>query len=349
MSATQSMRPYLEALMSRRDLSTADASAALRYAVSGSAAPAEIAAFLALLAAKGETAAEVAGVARAMRDVMVGVDCGDGALLDIVGTGGDGFGTVNISTAASVLAAACGCRVAKHGNRSVSSKCGSADVLEELGVEIDLDSAGVAGCVRDAGVGFMYAPVHHPAMRHVAPVRKALGVRTVMNVVGPLLNPAGADCGVIGVYSPDFLDVMADALVDLGMRHALVVHTAGLDEFSVTGVSDVVEVRDGVKLERSKFDASEVCGLRRCSVEELRGGDRGVNAAIIKKVLAGEMPGAMAEAIALNAGVGCYVYGLDDSIQSGVERAMAVLKSGDAMRTLNLWVEASQCATKVAA
>jgi anthranilate phosphoribosyltransferase len=216
-------------------------------------------------------------------------------------------------------------------------------------VEIDLDNAGVAGCVRDAGVGFMYAPVHHPAMRHVAPVRKALGVRTVMNVVGPLLNPAGADCGVIGVYSPDFLDVMADALVDLGMRHALVVHTAGLDEFSVTGVSDVVEVRDGVKLERSKFDASEVCGLRRCSVEELRGGDRGVNAAIIKKVLAGEMPGAMAEAIALNAGVGCYVYGLDDSIQSGVERAMAVLKSGDAMRTLNLWVEASQCATKVAA
>jgi anthranilate phosphoribosyltransferase len=347
------MRPYLEALTARRDLSSAEAADALRYAVSGAAAPAEIAAFLALLAAKGETAAEVAGVATAMRGVMVPVEVGDlggGGLLDIVGTGGDGFGTVNISTAAAVLAAACGCRVAKHGNRSVSSKCGSADVLEALGVAIELSPAGVAQCVREAGIGFMFAPMHHPAMRHVAPVRKALGVRTVMNVVGPLLNPAGATCGVIGVYSPEFLDVMADALVALGVRRAMVVHTAGLDEYSATGVSEVVEVRGGAKLARARFDAAEVCGLRRCAVEELAGGGREENAAILRRVLGGEEgAGAVAEAVALNAGVGCYLYGLEDSVEEGVKRALEVLRSGEALRTLDLWVEVSQKAAKVAA
>lgn len=350
------MRPYLEALTAARDLSAADASSALRYAVSGAADPAEIAALLALLAAKGETAAEIAGVAEAMRAVMVpvavrGGDGGDdgrgGELLDIVGTGGDGFGTVNISTAAAVLAAACGCRVAKHGNRSVSSKCGSADVLEALGVAIELSPEGVADCVADAGIGFMYAPMHHPAMRFVAPVRKALGIRTVMNVVGPLLNPAGATCGVIGVYSPAFLDVMADALVALGVRRAVVVHTAGLDEYSTTGVSEVVEVRDNKKLERATFDAAAACGLPRCTVEDLAGGGRDENAAILRDVLAGNRSGPIADCVALNAGVGCYVYGMTDSIESGVELARGVLSSGAALRTLDLWAASSQRAGKL--
>lgn len=353
-AAPPSMRPYLEALTAARDLSAADAASALRYAVSGAADPAEIAALLALLAAKGETAAEVAGVAEAMRAVMVPVTVGGGQpgggeLLDIVGTGGDGFGTVNISTAAAVLAAACGCRVAKHGNRSVSSKCGSADVLEALGVAIALSPEGVAECIDEAGIGFMYAPMHHPAMRFVAPVRKALGIRTVMNVVGPLLNPAGATCGVIGVYSPAFLDVMADALVTLGVRRAVVVHTAGLDEYSTTGVSQVVEVRDNAKLPRATFDAAAACGLPRCSVDELAGGGRDENAAILRDVLGGTRPGPIADCVALNAGVGCYVYGLANSIESGVERAREVLASGAGLRTLDLWAASSQRAGRAAA
>lgn len=346
--AATSMRPYLESLTARKDLTTAETTAALSYAVSGNASPAEIAAFLALLAAKGEASAEVTGVATAMRAVMVPVEAGEPGkrVLDIVGTGGDGAGTVNISTAASIVAAAAGCRVAKHGNRSVSSKCGSADVLEALGIDLELSPEGVSQCVNEAGIGFMYAPSHHPAMRFVAPVRKALGVRTVFNIAGPLLNPADASCGVIGVYSPALLDVMAETLLALGMKNALVVHSDGLDEFSNTGIADVVEIRHGAKLARTTFDPATKCNMPLCSIGDLKGGDAQDNAKIIRGVLGGELSGPVADAIALNAGVGCYVYGLASSIEEGVDLTRKLLSSGQALKTLDLWAATSQKANK---
>jgi anthranilate phosphoribosyltransferase len=343
------MRPYLEKLMAHLDLSAREASDALSYAVSGSADSAEVAALLALLAAKGESAGEIAGIAKAMRARMVPVpvpENASGRLLDIVGTGGDNAGTVNISTAAAVVAAAAGCKVAKHGNRSVSSKCGSADVLEELGISLSLTPEGVADCVDACGIGFMYAPNHHPSMRFVAPVRKALKIRTVFNIMGPLLNPAGATHGVIGVYSPAILDVMADALIQLGMQRAVVVHTDGLDEYSNTGLSSVVEIRDGVKT-RSQFDAQAVCGMPCVPLSALKGGDAKENAGIIRCVLSGNQTGPIADAIALNAGVGCYVYGMDDSIADGVNRCREVLRSGAGIRTLELWAKSSQRAAQV--
>lgn len=341
-----SMRPHLERLVKGVDLAASEAGDAVSYIVSGEAQVAEVAAFLALLAAKGESSEEIAGIASAMRDRMVRVDCQESQdnpvpILDIVGTGGDGANTVNISTAASILAAACGCRVAKHGNRSVSSKSGSADVLEELGVSLDQDSEGVRRCILEGEIAFMFAPNHHPAMRHVAPVRKAMGIRTIFNILGPLLNPAGADRGVIGVYSPELVPRMAEALLTLGVDRAIVVHTEGLDEFSNTGVSDVVEVREG-KLLRGKFDPSAECGMAMCSIDDLRGGDAEYNARIIKAVLSGQEKGPIADAIALNAGVGCYVYGLDESIPEGVARAKRVLAEGSSMDTLRKWAALSQ-------
>jgi anthranilate phosphoribosyltransferase len=341
------MRPFLEQLTRRQDLTEADASAALSYAVSGAADPAEVGAFLALLAAKGESASEIAGLAAAMRTRMIAVPSSGAPVLDIVGTGGDGAGTVNISTAAAIAAAAAGCKVAKHGNRSVSSRCGSADVLEELGISLSLSPEGVRDCLEAAGIGFMFAPNHHPAMRLVAPVRKALKIRTVFNIMGPLLNPASATRGVIGVFSPALLPVMAEALAALGMEHAVVVHTDGLDEYSNTGVSSVVEIRDGLVLPQSSFDPLVECAMPRCTIEDLKGGDATENAGIIKRVLAGDLTGPIADAIALNAGVGCYVYGLDRTISQGVDRVREVLSRGDAMQTLAAWAASSQSAVKV--
>jgi anthranilate phosphoribosyltransferase len=344
---TGSLRPYLERLSRRENLSKAEASAALSYVVSGAADPAEIGAFLALLAAKGESADEIAGVASAMRARMTTVPTGAAQVLDIVGTGGDGAGTVNISTAAAILAAASGCKVAKHGNRSVSSRCGSADVLEELGISLSLSPEGVRDCLETANIGFMFAPNHHPSMRFVAPVRKALRIRTVFNIMGPLLNPAGATRGVIGVYSPALLPVMADALATLGMEHAVVVHTDGLDEYSNTGVSSVIEIQNGRVLPLAKFDAQVECGIPRCTIADLKGGDAADNAAIIRRVLSGELVGPITDAIALNAGVGCYVYGLDKTVADGVERVKGVLMRGEGLRTLSIWAESSQAAVEV--
>lgn len=338
------MRPYLERLTARRDLSTEEAASAVAYAVSGKADAAEVGAFLALLSAKGESVDEIAGVATAMRERMVPVSY-HSRVLDIVGTGGDGADTVNISTAASIVAAAAGCKVAKHGNRSVSSKCGSADVLEELGISLSLSPDGVAECIDKSGIGFMFAPNHHPAMKFVSPVRKSLKIRTIFNIMGPLLNPAQASCGVIGVYSPALLDNIADTLIRLGVQHALVVHTEGLDELSNTGIASIIEIRDGKKSRRS-LDASVECRLPRCSVHELKGGDAGQNACIIRQVLSGSLTGPVADAIALNAGAGIYVYGLESSLANGVQRAREMLSSGAALNTLENWAAASRSAEK---
>lgn len=334
------MRPYLEKLVKLENLTLDDARTATDYAVSGDAHDAEIAAFLSLLSAKGETVAEVSGIVASMQHHMVQVQ-ENHDVLDIVGTGGDGANTVNISTASSIVAAAAGCRVAKHGNRSVSSKSGSADVLEELGVQLLLSPKGVLNCVDEAGIGFMFAPNFHPAMKIVGPVRKAMKIRTVFNVIGPLLNPCLAKCAVIGVYELNLLDLMAEVLISTGVKRAVVVHTEGLDEYSNTGVSQVIEVKGGQK-ERYAFDPKAELGMPKAEISDLRGGDARYNADIIRRVLSGELEGPITNAIALNAGVGCYVYGVADSVKEGVDLAKGVLKTGKPLHTLETWAAVSQ-------
>lgn len=334
------MKPYLEKLVQRTDLTAKEAQEAITYSVSGTATEAEIAAFLALLAAKGETAAEVTGVANAMRAQMVAVHA-PCDVLDIVGTGGDGFSTVNISTAAAILAAAAGCKIAKHGNRSVSSKSGSADVLEALSINISMTPEAISRCINKVGIAFMFAPKHHPAMKHVAPVRKAMKIRTVFNIIGPLLNPCGAKYAVIGVYKPELLHVMADVLIASGVEKAVVVHSAGLDEYSNTGVAQVVEI-DGRAKRETSFNPVVELGLPEVDVSMLKGGDANHNASIIREVLSGNRTGPIADAIALNAAVCCYVFGLDTTIQNGFQRVRKELLSGRAIETLEKWAQQSQ-------
>ncbi|CAI5955754.1 unnamed protein product [Closterium sp. NIES-64] len=282
----------IQQLIERKDLTQEQAQAAMEGLIAGAEA-AQIGAFLVLLRAKGETPEEVAGLAAAMRSMCVEVAAGDNTL-DIVGTGGDGFDTVNISTGACVLAAACGAHVAKHGNRSVSSACGSADVLEALNVEVDLGPQAVARCVQEAGVGFMYAPRFHPAMRIVAPVRKALKVRTAFNLLGPMLNPSFAPYALVGVFNPETVDLMARSLQRLGIRRALVVHSKGLDEISPMGPADMLEVtQDSVRPFR--VDPLDY-GIARCTIEDLKGGDKALNAQLLRDAFGGQQ-GAIADAL----------------------------------------------------
>lgn len=251
-----------------------------------------------------------------------------------MGTGGDGIGSVNISTGATVIAAAAGARVAKHGNRSVSSLCGSADVLEALGVRVDLGPGGVARCIARAGVGFMFAPRYHPAMRAVVPVRRALRIRTVFNVLGPLLNPARASYALVGVYSPRISHLMADALERLGTKRALVVHSMGLDELTPLGPASIVEVSAGGKREY-ELDPIRL-GIPRATIEDLKGGDAAMNAAILQDVFAGQQ-GPVADALNLNAGVALYAAGRVMNVEDGVAAAQEVQQQGRAAGVLETW------------
>eukprot|EP00172_Hildenbrandia_rubra_P001182 Plantae.Rhodophyta-Hildenbrandia_rubra.ctg17393.p1 GENE.Plantae.Rhodophyta-Hildenbrandia_rubra.ctg17393~~Plantae.Rhodophyta-Hildenbrandia_rubra.ctg17393.p1 ORF type:complete len:377 (-),score=70.60 Plantae.Rhodophyta-Hildenbrandia_rubra.ctg17393:1539-2669(-) len=334
-----SLRPHLEKLSIQADLSEKEITEAVSYAVSEQSNDCEVAAFLALLAAKGETVVEISAIASYMRSRMIPVKA-NGKVLEIVGTGGDGADTVNISTAASIVAAAAGCIVGKHGNRSGSSKCGSADVLEELGINLELSPEEVTECIDEAGIGFMYAPNHHPCLKRVARVRKALKIRTVFNTMGPLLNPAAAEYGIIGVFPEKYLDVFANVLSRLGMKRALVVHTEGLDELSNTGVASIVEIGGRLKEVRA-LDPTSI-GIQRCELAELKGGDAGENARILREILAGNSTRALREAVALNAGAGCYIYGLEPSIEAGVDRAKRVIESGEGLRKLEQWKTISQ-------
>ncbi|TDH69919.1 hypothetical protein CCR75_005654 [Bremia lactucae] len=330
----------LAKLTLREDLTDAEATFAVQQIASEKAAgnPVAVGVFLALLAAKGESAAEVAAFANFMRSEAVNIPIPHGlATLDIVGTGGDGANTVNISTAAAVLAASCGALVCKHGNRSVSSRSGSADVLEELGVPM-LKPDKVVPCLESARIAFMYAPYFHPAMRFVAPVRKAMGVRSIFNVLGPLLNPARCKRVVVGVYTPTLLDVFGQVLLALGVEHGLVVHCAGLDELNSMGMADIVEIRLGAEMpcRRYQLDPRAV-GVPAVTLDGLKGGNATENAAIIRKVFLGgvDCDGAIGNTIAYNAGAGLYVYGLADSIKSGYEIAKRQLFSGEALNTLD--------------
>jgi anthranilate phosphoribosyltransferase len=291
---------------------------------------------LVALRMKGEAVAEISGAAAAMRQRVIPIPHTSTDLVDTCGTGGDGRGTFNISTAAALVAAAAGVPVAKHGNRSVSSKSGSADVLAALGVRIEIDPATAGRALDEVGITFLFAPLLHPAMREVMPVRRELGMRTIFNVLGPLTNPAGARRQVMGVYSQALVEPIGQVLRDLGAEHALVVHGDGLDEITTTGTTTVSEVRDGevrtYTLEPERF------GLRRVRVEDLAGGKPDENAALLRRVFGGET-GPLADVTALNAGAAIYVAGLAPSLEEGYEAARTALASGAAAKKLDALVE----------
>ena len=314
-----------------QSLAETEAAAAMVDIVEGVATPPQIAAFAVGLRMKGESAEEIAGLARIMRRYATRVDAGDD-VIDVVGTGGDGARTFNISTVSAIVVAAAGGRVAKHGNRGVTSACGSADVLEALGVAIDLPPEGVARSVRETGFGFMFAPIYHPAMRHAVGPRREIGVRTVFNVLGPLTNPAGAAVQVTGVAAGELVPTIAEVLRLLGTRRALVVHGRdGLDELSISAPTLVHEVADG-RVHAYEI-APEDVGLPRAAADAVRGGTVEANLRMARAVLAGE-GGPPRDVVLLNAAAGLLVAGLVGSLPDGVRTAAEVIDSGAARRKL---------------
>jgi len=325
--------PAIQLLLDGHHLSRADARELMGSVMDGEETPAQIAGFLVALRTKGETADEIAGFAEAMREHVVAVTPSRSPVVDIVGTGGDGSGTFNISTAAAIVAAAAGAAVAKHGNRAASSAAGSADVLEELGITLEQSPERIARSIDELGFGFMFARAHHPAMRHVAAVRQELGIRTVFNVLGPLANPAGARDGVFGVYSAELAPTYAEALAELGSRHAFVVHGAGgLDELSPYGTSRIVEVVDG-DVHEWELDPRDL-GIEPPNPAELRGGSVAENAATIRSVLAGER-GGRRDTVLLNAAAALVAAGLADDLGEGLVLGGEAIDSGSAASRLD--------------
>jgi anthranilate phosphoribosyltransferase len=326
------MRATLARLLDGHDLTRDEAREAMNTIMSGEATPSQIGGFLVALRLKGETAEEIAGCAEAMRAHVLAVRPKREDLVDTAGTGGDGGRTFNISTAAALVAAAAGAGVAKHGNRAVSSNSGSADVLEALGFSLELRAERIAESIDTLGFGFLFAPTHHPAMKHAAPVRRELAARTVFNVLGPLTNPAGARAQVVGVYSPDLVKTVAKVLVALGARRAFVVHGAGgIDELSPAGPNLVCEVVYGAVRER-EIDPLEL-GIARCGPEELRGGSPEENAAAIRDVFAGGN-GGRRDAILLNAAGAIAAGGHAEDLREGLELAREAVDSGAAAERL---------------
>jgi anthranilate phosphoribosyltransferase len=341
----------VRALVDRKDLSRIEAAAAMEAIMSGAATNAQIAAFLTALRMKGETVEELIGFAQVMRqkavkvrtrasEVVGATGTDREMLIDTAGTGGDASGTFNVSTATAFVVAGAGLKVAKHGNRSVSSLCGSADVVETLGINIELSAAKVARCVDEVGIGFLYAPLLHTAMKHVMAARREMGIRTVFNMLGPLTNPAGANAQVIGVYSEALTEPLARALAELGTLRAYVVHgDDGLDEISNTGPSHISEVREGVV--RSSTVRPEDFGLPRSSLQDLRGGDREENAEIVRHVLAAEA-GPRRDIVLMNAAAALVVGGKAHDFKEGVALAAESVDSGAAAAKLAGLIALSQ-------
>ena len=322
----------------KNDLPYETARQAMLEIMQGTATPAQIAAFLTALRMKGESIDEITACAAAMRECGIKLPH-DTEVLDIVGTGGDEAFTFNISTVSAFVIAAAGVPVAKHGNRSVSSKCGAADVLEALGVKLNLTAQQNAKVLCDTGICFMFAPVYHASMKHAAPVRREMGTRTIFNILGPLANPAGATLQLLGVYNKELLEPLAQALMNLGVRRALVVHgDDGLDEITLSTITQVYEIKDGA-LTHYTFDPKE-CGLALCAREDITGGDAAVNADIAKAVLGGHK-GAKRDIVLLNAGACLYIAGKADTIADGVSLTARMIDSGAALAKLNEFIQAT--------
>ncbi len=321
------------------DLSPDDAATVMCEIVEGKATAAQIGSFLTAMRMKGETAAEIAAFARVMRSAAVTAPVpGPGRLVDTCGTGGDGLGTFNISTAAAFVAAGAGVPVVKHGNRSVSSRCGSADVLEALGVRIGTPPEEIGEVLRAAGIAFLFAPVYHPALLHARDVRQEIGIRTLFNLLGPLANPAGAQAQLMGVYAPGLVGTLAEVLALLGLERAMVVHGSGIDEFTTTGTTLVAELEGG-RIRTSLIDCEEF-GIPRANAAALRGGDVRENARILRGVLAGVQSPAR-DIVLLNAGAAVYLGGRASDLMDGIARAADAIDSGRAVERLYRLIEAT--------
>ncbi|RMG59241.1 MAG: anthranilate phosphoribosyltransferase [Gammaproteobacteria bacterium] len=334
------MQKAIQTVVERIDLTDAEMTRVMELIMTGEATPAQIGGFLIGLRMKGETVEEVAAAASVMRDLATRVEVADRShLVDIVGTGGDGMQTFNVSTTSCFVLAAAGGRVAKHGNRSVSSSSGSADVLEAAGVRLDLSPEQVARCIEEVGVGFMFAPLHHSAMKHAIGPRREMGVRTIFNVLGPLTNPAGAPNQLLGVFADSWVRPLAEALQRLGSRHVMVVHSEdGLDEISIAAPTRVAELRDGAISEHSI--APEDFGISRGRIEDIRVANAEESLRMMLDVLDGK-PGAARDIVQLNAGAAIYIGGLADDLGAGIARAGEVIDSGAARARLDALVELS--------
>ncbi len=334
---TISIQQALEKVLQRQDLQAEQMESVMDAIMQGETTPAQIAGFIVALRMKGETVDELTAAARVMRKLSSKVEVSTDHLIDTCGTGGDGLKTFNVSTAAAIVAASAGARVAKHGNRSVSSSTGSADVLEQLGVNLEQTPDQIAASVNTIGIGFMFAPMHHSCMKHAIGPRKELGVRTLFNLLGPLTNPAGAQRQVLGVFDDQWLQPLANVLQQLGSTHAMVVHAAdGLDEISICGETSVCELHAG---EITQYRISpQQFGLTGGDLSAIQVNDAAASAKMIRALLSGET-GPAADIVALNAGAAIYVAGKSDSLQRGIEMAIEQLKSGAAAAKLEQLVE----------
>jgi anthranilate phosphoribosyltransferase len=337
----------IEKLVRHEDLTAEEASAAMQQVMDGSAPPAALAGLLSALAMKGERPAELVGFARTMRANAVKLSSPVGEVFDTCGTGGDRSGTFNISSAAALVVAACGVTVAKHGNRSVSSRCGSADVFEQLGVNIAAAPAVVERTLREAGIAFFFAPTFHPSMKHAAATRRELGIRTAFNLLGPLTNPAGASRQIVGVPRSELTELLARALLMLGSTRAWVVHGAdGIDEISTTGYTKVSECRDGAV--QTFYVHPADFGFEKAAPDDLKGGDAAANADIVRGVLDG-VRGAARDVVLLNAGAALFVSSRAESVSAGVTLARAAVDAGSARATLDRMIRSSQQTAEVVA
>ncbi|PZU86834.1 MAG: anthranilate phosphoribosyltransferase [Shinella sp.] len=336
------LKPFIAKIAARQALTRQEASDAFEVMMSGEASMAQIGGFLMALRVRGETVDEIAGAVSIMRSKMVSVEAPEDAI-DIVGTGGDGTNTYNISTLASLIVAGAGVPVAKHGNKALSSKSGTADALSQLGVKLDIDPETISRCIREAGIGFMFAQIHHPAMRHVGPARVELGTRTIFNIVGPLSSPANVKRQLFGVYSPEWLLPGAEALRDLGLTSAWVVHGSGLDEVTTTGPTQVAALKNG---EITAFELTpDDFGVPTVSLEAIRGGDGAVNAAALREVLSGAK-NAYRDVALCNAAASLIVAGRVDNVRDGMTVASKALDSGLAAAALDKLIEVSNSAAQ---
>ena len=337
------LKPYIAKVIEQNNMSQEEAFQAMEIIMTGQATQAQIGAYLVALRMKGETVAEIVGSAAAMRSVAEQINPAvDAPLLDTAGTGGDGAQSINISTTSAFLIAGAGYPVAKHGNRAASSKCGSADVLEALGVKLDLTPLQVQQCIEEIGIGFMFAPRFHPAMKHALGPRRELGQRTIFNLLGPLTNPANATHQLIGVYDPDLTELMADVLHELGSEGAMIVHgSKGLDELTTEGINKISQLKNG-KVETYQFDAQEL-GLRSATLEDLRGGSPKDNAASLRAILDGSDDSPRRDVILLNAAAA--LASVEGNMKTGLKKAEIALENRAALESLDNLIAYTQRVT----